>query len=64
MRIFATSDLHTDFLAHGNWLESLSAYDYRDDALIIAGDIALKIEQVEVTLRFLQERFHRCFLFW
>jgi len=64
MRIFATSDLHTDFLAHWNWLESLSAYDYRDDALIIAGDIALKIEQVEVTLRFLQERFHACFLFW
>ena len=50
MRIFATSDLHTDFLARWNWLESLSAYDYRDDALIIAGDIAHKIERVEVTL--------------
>jgi hypothetical protein len=37
MRIFATSDLHTDFLANWTWLESLSAYDYPDDALIICG---------------------------
>ncbi len=39
MRIFSISDLHIDFEENFKWLNNLSAYDYQDDILIIAGDI-------------------------
>jgi predicted phosphodiesterase len=40
MRVFAVSDLHLDYAPNLAWLEQLSLHDYREDALILAGDIS------------------------
>ena len=37
MRLFATSDLHTDYEENFSWLKELSDTAYRDDALLGAG---------------------------
>lgn len=39
MRIFALSDIHVDYEVNANWVRNLSQQDYRDDLLILAGDI-------------------------
>src|SRR3982750_3697260 len=59
MRLFATSDLHTDYRENFRWLEELSDADYRDDALIVAGDISDRLEIIRETLLLLQSKFSR-----
>lgn len=61
MRIFATSDLHTDF--QDNWLllRQLSDVAYQQDALIIAGDIADRTEIIKNTLLLLRNKFLHVF---
>lgn len=39
MRIFALSDIHVDYDANAEWVANLSKCDYRDDLLILAGDV-------------------------
>jgi predicted phosphodiesterase len=39
MRLFALSDIHVDYQANAEWVRNLSKYDYRDDLLILAGDV-------------------------
>ncbi|MBN2038678.1 MAG: metallophosphoesterase [Spirochaetes bacterium] len=39
MRIFTVSDIHIDFKENRRWLYGLSRKDYKDDILILAGDI-------------------------
>ncbi len=39
MRLFAISDVHVDYPANARWVEKLSDTDYRDDVLILAGDL-------------------------
>ena len=57
MRIFASSDLHTDFKE--NWLlvQKVSSIAYQNDALIVAGDIADELEIIEETLLLLRSKF-------
>jgi len=57
MRVFATSDLHTDYKENFRWLEELSATAYRDDALIVAGDISDRLEIIRETLLSLRSKF-------
>ena len=57
MRLFATSDLHTDYLENFNWLKELSDTDYRDDALIVAGDVSERVEIIRETLGLLRAKF-------
>lgn len=40
MRLFTVSDLHIDYESNRQWLEGLSNADYREDAVIVAGDIS------------------------
>lgn len=61
MRIFAISDLHADFRENRALLDRIPAGAYRDDALIVAGDIADRLAVVEETLGFLKERFREVF---
>ena len=61
MRIFATSDLHADFAANGEWLAGLSRADFADDVLVVAGDIAHRLQTVEIALSGLVERFAAVF---
>lgn len=57
MRIFAISDLHTDFKENWQLIEQIPASLYRDDVLIVAGDIADHIEVIRRTLSLLRSRF-------
>jgi Icc-related predicted phosphoesterase len=57
MRVFATSDLHTDYKENFRWLAELSETAYRDDALIVAGDISDRFEVISETLLMLRSKF-------
>jgi predicted phosphodiesterase len=59
MRIFALSDVHVDFEANAMWVADLSKSDYRNDVLILAGDISDSPEQFEWGLGALAERFKK-----
>lgn len=61
MRIFATSDLHTDFKENWLLLGQLSNFDYQKDALIVAGDICHTLELIKATLEMLQNKFKTVF---
>lgn len=57
MRVFAISDLHTDFRDNLALVERLPLGEHRDDALIVAGDIADSLDTIETTLALLRSRF-------
>jgi len=57
MRVFATSDLHTDYKDNFLWLTELSDTAYRDDTLIVAGDISDRLEVIRETLLLLRSKF-------
>lgn len=57
MRIHAISDLHTDFRENWQLVEQIPGSLYRDDVLIVAGDIADSTEIIKRTLSFLRSRF-------
>ena len=59
MRLFATSDLHTDYKENFRWLQQISDSDYRNDALIVAGDISDRFEIIRDTLQLLRSKFKR-----
>src|SRR5215813_1861480 len=59
MRVFATSDLHTDYKENFLWLTELSDTAYRDDTLIVAGDISDRMEVIRETLLLLRSKFRR-----
>jgi predicted phosphodiesterase len=57
MRIFALSDLHVDYAVNARWIASLSDADYRDDVLILAGDVTDRLSLLEWSL----DRLAHCF---
>jgi predicted phosphodiesterase len=57
MRVFALSDIHTDHDNNRRWVASLSHSDYRDDVLILAGDVSDSLSQLGSTLQAFTERF-------
>jgi predicted phosphodiesterase len=61
MRIFVTSDLHTDFKENRELIERLSGVAYQNDALIVAGDVADQLEIIRDTLKLLRAKFQRVF---
>ncbi|HEY0100905.1 MAG TPA: metallophosphoesterase [Pyrinomonadaceae bacterium] len=61
MRIFAISDLHTDFRENRLLLERLSQEEYTQDVLLVAGDIADRLQVIGETLTLLRSRFARVF---
>lgn len=61
MRIFVTSDLHADFKENEELLRRLSDLAYREDVLIVAGDVADQLEIIRDTLSLLRARFKRVF---
>lgn len=61
MRIFSTSDLHVDFAANLAVVEGISAVDHVDDALILAGDVAHRVEVLARVLESLRARFNCLF---
>jgi 3',5'-cyclic AMP phosphodiesterase CpdA len=61
MRVFALSDLHADFDENLGWLMQLSQQDYKQDALIVAGDICDKTDRFKEVLTVLKQRFKMVF---
>jgi predicted phosphodiesterase len=59
MRVFALSDLHVDYRVNARWVEKLSAADYREDLLILAGDLTDITGSLEWCLGALAARFHK-----
>ena len=61
MRIFAISDLHTDFRENMWLVEQLSNMTYQRDVLIAAGDISDKLDTLKATLALLRAKFMKVF---
>jgi predicted phosphodiesterase len=58
MRVFAVSDIHVDYPSNLAWVESLSHSDYRDDVLILAGDVTDSLPLLGRVFRILRQCFH------
>lgn len=61
MRIYCASDLHSDFAENWSLLDRLPAREYEQDTLIVAGDIADRIDRIERTLELLRSKFGQVF---
>jgi predicted phosphodiesterase len=61
MRIFAVSDLHTDFAENRRRLQQISSTSYLRDVLVVAGDIADDLRVIDWTLRKFRSRFGQVF---
>jgi len=59
--IFAWSDLHTDYAKSLERIAQLSEHDYRNDSILLAGDISHQPTTVETTLRLFTQRFRHVF---
>src|SRR5262245_11818692 len=59
MRIFAISDLHTDFRENWAFIHRNLREAYQRDTLIVAGDIADNLEIIGSTLELLRAKFAR-----
>jgi predicted phosphodiesterase len=60
-RVFALSDIHADISANMRWLHRLSATDYTDAALILAGDVSDSLETLQEALSCLCRKFAQVF---
>ena len=59
MRVFALSDIHIDYDVNARWIESLSMSEYKDDVLILAGDVTDTLQLLDWCLRALAKRFRK-----
>ncbi|NOX37784.1 MAG: hypothetical protein GXO78_09645 [Calditrichaeota bacterium] len=57
MRVWAISDLHVDHPPNWEWVRRLSQSDYREDVLIVAGDIGDDLNKIQAVLEALLQRF-------
>ena len=63
MRVYAISDLHTDFKENRLLVEGLSDDAFKGDALVVAGDVADQLGVIEYTLALLRSKFrHVCYV--
>ena len=57
MRVFAVSDLHVDYPVNREWVNQLSNRDFRNDALIVPGDVTHDLARLARTFEVLLEKF-------
>jgi predicted phosphodiesterase len=57
MRIYALSDIHIDYAENRKWLMDLSTEDFRDDILILAGDVSDVTRYLVLAFSELMKRF-------
>ena len=57
MRVFAISDLHVDHAPNARWLSNLSASEYTEDVLMLAGDVADTLHLLQWALKTLAGKF-------
>lgn len=61
MRVYAISDLHTDYDPNMEWVKSLSSSMYLPHTLIVAGDVAETLQTFVTTMTILKEKFENVF---
>lgn len=61
MRLFAVSDLHTDYKTNREWISDLSNSDYQGDVIIIAGDISANLKLLIWSLQQFKAKFRHVF---
>ncbi len=59
MRVFALSDIHIDYSANAMWIANLSIAEYKDDVLILAGDVTDIQKLLDWGLSILTKRFKK-----
>ena len=59
MKVWATSDLHIDYQENLDWFLNLSSTDYKEDMLIIAGDIDHNMKRIQLLFQNLVPKFHK-----
>lgn len=59
MRLFAVSDLHVDYESNLRWVEALSTVDFRNDLLILPGDLTDRLPLLARCLDALVRRFRK-----
>jgi predicted phosphodiesterase len=59
MRVFALSDIHVDYEVNARWIANLSVGEYRDDVLILAGDVTDGLRLLDWCLTTLTARFRK-----
>ncbi|NES20750.1 MAG: metallophosphoesterase [Symploca sp. SIO3E6] len=59
MKLYAISDIHTDFIENWNLIKQIG--NYHHDALIVAGDISDNLDVIKKTLDLLQNKFKYVF---
>ena len=57
MKVYAISDLHIDYEENRQWVYNLSQSEYKDDILVLAGDVTDEIPLIEEVLLFLKKCF-------
>jgi len=62
MRVFAVSDIHVDYSVNASWVANLSEQDYKNDVLILAGDVSDSMHRLEQCFRQLSRKF--CYVFF
>lgn len=61
VRLFAVSDVHVDADDNRRWVESLSSTAYKNDAIIVAGDMSDDRAMLEQALTVLRAKFAQVF---
>mgnify|MGYP002395477484 CR=1 FL=1 len=61
MKVYALSDLHTDYPQNLDWVRTLDPVQYGQDLLILAGDVSADLNTLGETLGLLQARFREVF---
>ncbi|MFT4929166.1 MAG: putative phosphodiesterase [Phenylobacterium sp.] len=59
MKVFAVSDVHIDYQENKEWISNLSATDYVDDILILAGDLTDKLSLIAECFASLSAKFFK-----
>lgn len=59
VRVFAFSDIHIDYDVNAKWVANLSIAEYRDDVLILAGDVSDAWRLLDWCLSELVKRFKK-----
>lgn len=61
LRVFVLSDLHTDYADNMKWATCLSTVRYKNDVLLVAGDVAETYNNFFSTMSLLKDRFEHVF---
>jgi predicted phosphodiesterase len=61
MKIFLVSDVHVDYPANKEWVQSISLTEFQNDALIVAGDVTHRLDLLEYFFHEMIRRFKYVF---